>query len=75
MVSLHREISDKFKRLENYVKVWVGFEELQTEGSGGERRVFPREHKQGLRRMEKHGAHVEGSGNRGCPREGARDRK
>lgn len=72
---MHREISDEFKRLENYVKVWVGFEELQTEGSGGERRVFPREHKQGLRRMKKHGACVEGSGKRGCPREGARDRK
>lgn len=72
---MHREISDEFKRLENYVQVWVGFEELQTEGSEGERRVFLREHKQGLRRMEKHGACVEGSGKRGCPREGARDRK
>lgn len=70
--SLHRNVSDQFKRVENCVKVRVEFEELQTEGSGGERRVLPREHKQVLRCMKDHGARIEGSG---CPTEGARDRK
>lgn len=74
VISSHRDVPGQFKRLESCVRGWVGFEELQMGGGGGEGRVFLTEHKQVLGCVREHGGCTEGCERRGGCREGARDR-